>query len=741
MVSIVSTPTRELRVADIHPSPLNPRKKFPEESLKQLAASLKDVGQLEACTVRPDPAQPGRFELVNGERRFRAAQLAGLDVLVCKVCEMSDADALVMMLTTGGSGTVEQLDPFDEAGGFHRLMEIEKATFEQVAKRVSKSLFYVQLRLGLLNLPTALKEAVEKDKIAMTTVWEVARIPGEAKRAEVAQLVLTGGMGGMPMTTVEARTHITKKICRSLRSAPFEIDDAALLPSAGACARKSGNHIFGICPYRTGSETRDTYGDVTPHTCMNPTCYEAKVAAARARVLAKAATPEKPALPAEVVAEVFPAGEKGISPRADYVAFTQPIPRDMLKPEVTKAPTWASLCGEAGVKVYVGIDQDGRAVDVARIGEAIAGVPLAEAAIFTDEVVRRHGLARPARGGGITIAAGAGKSFADREREEQDLREKAERKAKQRLKKARTWLDELATGLEGMAVAGKPAWLTWDYWSLMFERMLHALGDEDVAFVCELYGIDGEIEGEHTARKALTEFVARISKERCGALVTAMTLAPWLRAEGPDAKFVTEWHDQFVKLQPEEPAASEDPAGVDLSELDLQVRHRHNEGKTSAEIAQVLGVSLPAVHSAKKRLGLVKPREAGKPAAAEPTISTEESAKLAQLVKAHAAGMSPQRLASEFAMPLADVCGALQLDLRNVRNVVTQLRQDAEEGFVAAKIMTPGLRNRVVKTATSNRVQEFAGLDWPEDFRRLLEMLSQRKPAEAAPAAAKEGDE
>lgn len=661
MVAIVSTPVLRISVDLIDESPLNPRKHF--VGLDELAASLRRQ-QFEAVVVRPHPSLEGRYELANGARRYRAAKLGAITHLEAKICALTDEQMFDIILSTGTKGNVDPLTPLEQAAGYADAMQKMALTLEQAAERFSKSVTYVHRRVALLQLPADARAAMDRGELDTYTAFAIARIPGEKGRSEAAQAILHSEVNGGVMPMRAAMLFIEKKICRTLAGAPFDPTDGNLVPSAGACTH---------CQWRAGNN-KETYGDIkNPHTCMNPACFETKVSAARGLVLTKYAVDGKEALPEDINAIVFPkGGEYGLSWKSDYVELTHPVHKDFLKPEVTKIPTWASLCEDRGVKVYVGLDQAGRAVDLVKRTEALAAVSENDAAIFSDAVIRRHGIVKPKPRADT-------QSIVEHEEKERQLREKAERAAKKRGKKSREWLDELVTAIEGTAAASGPAWGSYTYWSLMFELMLKAIGDEDVIFVCELFGVEST--DENPPRKALTDFVARISKERCGALVTAMMITPWLRAEGPDASFVSEWHQAFL-------------SGTESKETE----------------------SSEPIH------------------AALPKISEEESEKLALLVKAYdgGAGMSAQRCAEVFKMTVEDVCGALQLDLRGVLDLAAQLRQEAEQAFTVAGLAKPTAMNRITKTATASRVAAFADLRWPEDYRRVLKMLSQKVNPEPA---------
>lgn len=705
MLSLAANPVIEIPVGLIDPSPLNPRKDF--SGLMELAESLR-AGQIEAIIVRPllrsagasqgtallrGAGEPQRYEIANGERRWRAAVAGGLPTLGAKVRELTDAEMLDIILGSGATGNVHELNPLEEGDGYAKAMQVMALTTRGVAEHFRRDKMHVTQRVALLGLPDEAKAMVIEGTLLPSTAWLIARIPDPLKRVEHAPAILHSALGVMSYR--EAKAYIERAVCRALKGAPFAVDDRALVAEAGACTE---------CPFNTAND-REAYGDTSANRCMSPGCFERKVAASRARVLAEEKKAGKEPLTAEVNALVFPPEGKGLAWNSGHVEFSRAVPVDLLKAEVasgSRKPTWRELC-EDRVTVHVGIDQEGRAVDVVKLEDALTAVPAEELAIFKDEVVRKHNLkmrSTPAVYSTGAPRASAPNSFAETEQAETELREKAARAAKKRDKKSRAWLDDLVTGIEGMAAAGKPAWgggtgdaggSGYTYWSLMFELMLRAIGDDDVRFVCEVFGVDdfkevAKVDGV-AARKALTDFAGTLSGGKCGALVTAMTIAPWLRAEGPEAAFVKEWHGAFVEIDESERAKIQTP-------------------------------------KAKKA----------------PAISSEEGKQLAELVKAYAAGegMSPQRCAEEFKMTIEDVCGALQLDLHAVRNVASQLRQDCEAAFAAAGLATITPMNRITKTVTAQRVKEFAEITRPEDFRRLLAMLSRKAPAKVVAASEEE---
>ncbi|CAO5193232.1 site-specific DNA-binding protein (CTP-dependent) [Frankia sp. AiPs1] len=147
---------RELPVGVIDPNSRQPRTNFDEQSLEELAASLREVGLLQPVVVRP--AAEGRFELVMGERRLRASQLAGLTVIPAIVRETSDdamlRDALLENLHR------QQLNPLEEAAAYEQLLADFGATHEELAGRLGRSRSHVSNTIRLLGLSPAVQRRV-----------------------------------------------------------------------------------------------------------------------------------------------------------------------------------------------------------------------------------------------------------------------------------------------------------------------------------------------------------------------------------------------------------------------------------------------------------------------------------------------------------------------------------------------------------------------------------------------------
>lgn len=149
-----------LPLAAIHPNPAQPRRRFSEEALGELAASIREKGLLQPLVVRP---KGEAYELVAGERRLRAAQLAGLQEVPALVRDLTDQEALELALVENLQR--EDLTPVEEARGYQALVAMG-LTQEEVARRVGKARSTVANALRLLQLPEEVLEALEDGRIS-----------------------------------------------------------------------------------------------------------------------------------------------------------------------------------------------------------------------------------------------------------------------------------------------------------------------------------------------------------------------------------------------------------------------------------------------------------------------------------------------------------------------------------------------------------------------------------------------
>jgi ParB family transcriptional regulator, chromosome partitioning protein len=146
----------EVPVGAITPNPRQPRQAFDEETLEELAASIRVVGLLQPVVVRK--IMPGHYELVMGERRWRACELAGLAQIPAIVRETSDDDLLRDALIENLHR--EQLNPLEEAAAYQQLLDDFSATHEELARKIGRSRPHISNTIRLLSLPANVQKRV-----------------------------------------------------------------------------------------------------------------------------------------------------------------------------------------------------------------------------------------------------------------------------------------------------------------------------------------------------------------------------------------------------------------------------------------------------------------------------------------------------------------------------------------------------------------------------------------------------
>lgn len=149
--STTRTPDRVVPIENIHPNPDQPRRRFNNEELQELAASISEKGVLQPLIVRPNPKLPNSYEIVAGERRWRAAQIAQLHEL--PVLERDYTDDEVLEIAIIENVQRADLNPIEEAAGYRQLMDRFGHTQEKLAEALSKSRSHIANLLRLLQLP------------------------------------------------------------------------------------------------------------------------------------------------------------------------------------------------------------------------------------------------------------------------------------------------------------------------------------------------------------------------------------------------------------------------------------------------------------------------------------------------------------------------------------------------------------------------------------------------------------
>ncbi len=154
---------KDINVEKIKPNPFQPRNRFSDDTLDELAESIANKGVLQPVTVRE--VQYDNFELVTGERRWRAAKKVGLKTIPAIIRDFKDEEMMEVALIENLQR--EDLNPIEEAHAYKKMIEELEITQKEVAKRVSKSRSTVANTLRLLNLPPSVQEIVSRETISM----------------------------------------------------------------------------------------------------------------------------------------------------------------------------------------------------------------------------------------------------------------------------------------------------------------------------------------------------------------------------------------------------------------------------------------------------------------------------------------------------------------------------------------------------------------------------------------------
>jgi ParB family transcriptional regulator, chromosome partitioning protein len=173
---------RRLPTSALRPNARNPRRSFAAAELEELAASLRERGIIQPIVVRSLRGVPDGYEIIAGERRWRAAQRAGLHEVPVVVIEATDAEALQLAIIENVQRA--DLNPLEEAEGYRALMEEFHNSQEEIAKIVGKSRSYIANTLRLLKLPDAVKAYIQDGKL---TAGHARMLIGEANAEQLAQ--------------------------------------------------------------------------------------------------------------------------------------------------------------------------------------------------------------------------------------------------------------------------------------------------------------------------------------------------------------------------------------------------------------------------------------------------------------------------------------------------------------------------------------------------------------------------
>jgi ParB/RepB/Spo0J family partition protein len=356
-IASVAFAIRNLALKSIEPSgtPVQERRRthYDAAALKELAENIKAVQVIEPIIVRPKIGDKDaeRFEIVAGERRWRASREAGLDTIPAIVRMLDDGQVLEIQLVENLHR--EGLHALEEAEGYEILMQQHHYDIEQLCAKVGRSRAYVYARLKLLALDKKSREAFYAGKLTAATALLIARIPVPALQQDALKAI-TATWNGEPLPFKDAQRHVQDRYMTRLKDAPFDAKAADLVPGAGPCS---------TCPKLTGNQP-ELFGDIkNTDVCTDPVCYAGKRAAWGERLRAQAEAEGRTVLSGKDAKRIAPYGVNS-NLQGGYVSLDQQCYEDQ------KGRTYRQLLGkEFKSETLIADPESGRIVEVIRLSE------------------------------------------------------------------------------------------------------------------------------------------------------------------------------------------------------------------------------------------------------------------------------------------------------------------------------------------------------------------------------------
>lgn len=381
----MNTPASEtiwLPRLDVLPSSLNPREHFDPEKINELIASFRERGfspELSRLMVRVHPGDPGKYEIICGERRWRAANALELELLPAVIVEKSDCEVLELQLVENLQR--EDFTPLEEAKGFFAMLAFKDEKGEPVysretlSEKIGRTAKYVGDRLAVIGLlGTSAGSALEQNLINLSHARLLAKVPPGELRDSITERVLNPSDGLAPLPVRALEQIIRLECVRELRGCKFDPADAELVPLAvdpGSGDRVHGG-ACGDCPFNT--KNSDVERDARSALCMNPNCYRLKEVAAYNRWAASVSDEKKGrvALDAEEAANIFGDSGKRLKFDSGYAELDDAPPEYELKKGVKDPAPWKKLIRGRGVPVVLVRDSSGQVHEIVERKLALA---------------------------------------------------------------------------------------------------------------------------------------------------------------------------------------------------------------------------------------------------------------------------------------------------------------------------------------------------------------------------------
>lgn len=252
---------QNIALKDITPDPNQPRKYYEEQAMNELTQSVRESGVLQPILVREQPDRHNKYILVCGERRYRASIAAKLKTIPAVIRDLTDEEALQLQIVENLQR--KDVNPMEEAVAFKSFIEGKDWSFDDIAKRVGKSEYYVKQRIKLNSLTADFQKLLFQNKMSVATALLMAQLPEDTQTQ-----VFDGRVDEDDLNNPNYEFQVNKYYMNSykgdLNNATFNTEDADLVPSMGPCT---------ICQFN--SAAAKLFPDDTAR-CNNISCYKNK---------------------------------------------------------------------------------------------------------------------------------------------------------------------------------------------------------------------------------------------------------------------------------------------------------------------------------------------------------------------------------------------------------------------------------------------------------------------------------
>lgn len=252
----------EIKLSDIVLSGKNPRKSFSENGLNELAHSIRINGLINPITVRK---KGKKYELIAGERRYKASKIAKLKTIDATLVDVDDEDAYRIMLVENLQR--EDVHPMEEAQAFQELLGKGVMSLEDLANDLGRSQKYITNRLILSDLIPEIADAYRQGLLSLSTAMAIARVSPDDQQKVFAQYYEEEPWQGYP-THKQIQSFIEGRLLKQISQAPFDPEDTELYPEAGPCT---------TCPKRSGNNPL-LFDDIEEDdVCFDGMCFQIKI--------------------------------------------------------------------------------------------------------------------------------------------------------------------------------------------------------------------------------------------------------------------------------------------------------------------------------------------------------------------------------------------------------------------------------------------------------------------------------